>query len=215
MTIFFVTLTDEPTRANHAVALSMVEQGDVTLFAANATRFRLHSEVQRNGHDRKIFAMSHGSEDTVVDAAGNAALSTADATQLIGYKIFSLACLTGRALGRDFAANGSTWWGYDTVINAPDERSPYSGVFSELLLVLKRNFPNAVDALTTAQVLAIIKDACTEAMKRLHELGASQDRHAMAMYSCCNEIWQHLCVWLAGESTPILHPDVPSSSIFG
>lgn len=214
MTIFFVCSTDPATQANHAIALQMLVQSDVALFAADATRARLHSEFQTNSPNNLIFAMSHGSPTALWDANGEEALSAADAANLQGYKIFCWACHTGKELGRSFATHGSTWWGYDCAITAPDARPPYSTVFRDILLSLKQSFPTGVDAATVATVFTAVKTACVDAETRLEELGASDDDDAMSIYSCCNQIWQHLCVWLAGQGQPIVHPDAPSSSIF-
>lgn len=215
MTIFFVSSTDPATQANHAIALQMREQSDLILFAADATRARLHSEFQNNTLNNLIFAMSHGSPHAVLDSNGEPALSASDAVNLHGYKIFCWACHTAKGLGETFAAHGSTWWGYDCAITAPDERAPYSTVFRDLLLGLKQAFPTGVDPVSVADVFTAIKDACIDAETRLEELGASDDNDAMSIYSCSNQIWQHLSVWLAGQGQPITHHEAPNSSIFG
>ncbi|TCA97406.1 hypothetical protein E0H65_14135 [Rhizobium leguminosarum bv. viciae] len=215
MTIFFVSSTDQATQANHEIASQMLAQTDVAIFAADATRARLHSELQTVPRNNLVFAMSHGSPNALWDAHGEEALSTGDAINLPGYKIFCWACHTAKELGQSFAAHGSTWWGYDCAITAPDARPPYSGVFRDILLTLKQSFPTGVDAASVAAVLAAVKTACVNAETQLEELGASDDDDAMSIYSCCNQIWQHLCVWLAGQGQPIVHPDAPSSSIFG
>ncbi|MBB4192210.1 hypothetical protein GGE45_004397 [Rhizobium aethiopicum] len=215
MTIFFVSSTDPATQANHAIALQMLEQNDVTLFAADATRARLHSEFQAAPEDNLVFAMSHGSPNALWDSNGEEALSADDAANLQGYNIFCWACHTAKELGQSFAAYGSTWWGYDCAITAPDPRPPYSTVFRDILLNLKQSFPAGVDAASVAAVFATTRAACVDAETRLEEIGASDDDDAMSIYSCCNQIWQHLCVWLAGQGQPIFHPDAPSSSIFG
>ncbi len=215
MTIFFVSSTDPATQANHSIALEMLAQSDLALFAADATRARLHSEFQSVSPDNLIFAMSHGSPDALWDANGEQALSVADAMNLQGYKIFCWACHTAKELGQSFAAHGSTWWGYDCAITAPDTRQPYSTIFRDLLLYLKQGFPTGVDSASVGAVFAAIKNACVDAETQLEILGASDDVDAMSIYSCCNQIWQHLCVWLAGQGQPMIHPDAPSSSIFG
>ncbi|RWX35236.1 hypothetical protein [Rhizobium leguminosarum] len=215
MTIFFVSSTDPATRANHAIALQMVEQSDVNLFAENATRERLHTEFQTDPPQNLVFAMSHGSPNALWDSNEEEALAAHDAANLQGYKIFCWACHTAKELGQSFAAQGSTWWGYDCAITAPDARPPYLIVFRDILLSLKQRFPAGVDAASVAVVFATIKAECDDAEIRLEEAGASDDDDAMSIYSCCNQIWQHLCVWLAGQGHPIFHPDAPRSSIFG
>lgn len=215
MTIFFVSSTDPATQANHAIALEMLVQSDVALFEAEATRARLHSEFQIAPPDNLIFAMSHGSPEALWDANGEAALSAADAANLQGYKIFCWACHTARELGQSFAAHGSTWWGYDCAITAPDARPPYAIVFRDLLLNLKQSFPTGIDSASVVAVLTAIRNACVDAETRLEELGASDDDDAMSIYSCCNQMWQHLRVWVAGHGQPMIHPDAPRSSIFG
>lgn len=215
MTIFFVSSSDAATQANHNIALQMLEENDLTLFAANATRARLHFECQSNPPQKHIFAMGHGSPAAVLDSNGEAALSEADAMNLTNYKIFCWACFTAKTLGGTFAAHGSTWWGYDCAITAPDDRPLFSVVFRDLLMLLKQNFPSGIDQISVGNVFDAIKAACFGAEARLEELGASDDSDAMSLYSCCNQMWQHLCVWLAGQEEPIVHPDAPRSSIFG
>lgn len=214
MTIFFVSSMDAATQANHAVALEMLAQSDTPLFAADATRARLHSEIQTDRPDNLIFAMCHGSPHAIWDSNGEEALTAADAANLEDYKIFCWACHTAKELGQSFSANGSTWWGYDCAITAPDERQPYLSVFRDVLQVLKNIFPTGVDDVSVAAVFMAAKAACANAETRLEALGASDDDAAMSIYSCCNQMWQHLCVWLGGQDQMIAHPDARSSSIF-
>lgn len=215
MTIFFVPSRDSQTASNHAVALHMVAQGDVPIFADHATRARLHSELQANPSDKHIFAMSHGSPTAVEDTNEEEALTTADAVLLQGYRVFSWACLTANELGKVFAANNSVWWGYDCSITAPDERDPYLIVFRDALLSLKNFFATGVDPASASAVLERARAEALRAEQRLHALGASDDVEAMALFSCCNQMWQHLRVWLPGHAQMIAHPEAPSSSIFG
>lgn len=211
MTIFFVTNSDSQTAANLAIAKKIAGDTDIKLFGCDAMRDRLHKELM--GEKRVIFSMSHGSHLAIIDNDGVEAVVERDGDALSGYKVYAWACMTARFLGGALAQKGIHWWGYDAAITAPDDRKEYLDIFAEVISIAKENFESGVDHYSVEMVLDLIKDACHTAEKKLDNIDAIDDNDAMSLYSCCNQIWARLCIWLPQAQQPIKHRDSPPAYI--
>src|SRR5262245_8897154 len=111
--ILFASAHDEPTRANHAIALRIQNDSDTFIEGDDATRENLWAALEVS--NAPLFAMSHGDVDKLWAQGGNAsspALDTADLSVLRGRPVFAHACFTARELGRRASKQGSFWWGY-------------------------------------------------------------------------------------------------------
>ena len=210
MTICFVTDHDPPTFSNLSIAKKVVSAGDLSLFGASATRLKLHEMNAAEAPERAIFAMGHGGRDALFDNFGMPALHAADVSTFEGRRIFAFACHTSTRLGHEMAKGGVTWWGYDCAVTAPDERASYAAVYIRLFKCVKTSFPSGVDESTVNRVLVKIQKACLRASEQLDKLGANDDDDATSLYSCCDQVWKRLSVWLMGSCMqPITHPSAP------
>lgn len=213
MTIVFVASNDAATCANLAIAQTFSSEADWQLFGAAATRVGLHDALVAQEHDRTAFLMCHGNKWAVLDNDGAPAVEAADSAALINFKVFAWACHTGATLGYSLSQLGVTWWGYDCAITAPDGREPYSKIFSLVFGTTKALFPNGVDDLSVGGILEEIRVACEVALMTLDQANAHLDEDAFSLYSCCNQLWQRLSVWLAGQPVPCRHPLAPLAYI--
>lgn len=210
MTIFFVTNGDAATEANFNVANGMEAPGDIVLFGANATRAHLYLAVEANGNCDSIFSMSHGDLDGTFDSIDGLALGAEDAASFAGFKIFAWACFTGARLGATFSKSNAIWWGYDCVLTAPDDRVEYAPLFRRILQVAKSSFRNGIDHASALIVIEAIKLECLAAIDEL-DIATLGQPGAIPLYSCCNQAWQRLSVWLPGNDVPIKHSDAPAA----
>ncbi|MGE5471201.1 MAG: hypothetical protein ACM3X0_10435 [Bacteroidota bacterium] len=212
MTILFVTSHDEATQANHSMALRIEDNSDLRLYKHDAIRASLLNALQ-NQDDTTVFIMSHGRPVSVVDNMNSRAIDELDGPILSNYKIFAWACWTGATLGYKLAQSGTVWWGYDCPVTAPDERDPYASIMSNFFKTAKTLFVSANDYASVMQVLERIKNVCINAQYELDSIGADQDVDAFSIYSCCNQFWERLSVWLADHAVPCRHPLAPPAYI--
>lgn len=211
MILFFVSAHDGPTKSNLVVANKIASAEDVKLFAQNATRANLHASLVGPTQHQAVFAMAHGSKPAVYDNQGEAAIHSGDASSFLGSTVFAWACYTGVQLGNSMAQGGVTWWGYDSAITAPDDRPEYLEIYCALFRQVKDTFATGTDKASVDAVLEGIRIACIRAVKELDALGAPDDPDAMSLYSCCNQTWERLSVWLGTNSNaPLRHSLAPS-----
>lgn len=209
MTIFFVSSHDEQTLANLVIAQAIANDGDVKVFDVNATRAGLFQALDEHPEDKIIFSMSHGSKLAVIDNNWSPALHRGDGARVAGYKIFAWACLTGATVGYDLAQTGTTWWGYECAVNAPDDRPEFAPIHAEVIAEAKARFIAGVDVETVKQILHDIKVRCQDAIRALDAAGAMEANGFATLYFFCNQFWQRLSVWLPGAQEPLRHPDAP------
>lgn len=209
MTILFVTAQDPQTQANLTIAKKIVISTDQSLFGALAIRTALLNAMLNLQHDRTIFSMSHGSKLAVIGHDNTPALEAGDSGALNGFSVFAWACHTGATLGHSFSKAGVTWWGYECAVTAPDDRVQFQDVFAQLFSVAKSEFVSGVDVPSVARALVAVHVACEVAVTQLDALEADKDDYAFSLYSCCNQLWRNLSVWLAGCQAPCRHPLAP------
>ena len=212
MTVIFVTAHDVATQSNLIVAQNMSATADLSLFAQDATRAQLYGSLNPQT-DRTIFVMTHGGKNAVFDNNCMPAIDAADGDALSGYKIFAWACHTGASLGFSMAQQGVTWWGYDCAVTAPDGRASFAGIFAQIFATAKSQFPKGIDPSSIAAVLEEIRLACEVALLQFDQLGAQDDDESFSLYSCCNQLWQRLSVWLSGQNKPNRHVLAPPAYI--
>lgn len=213
MTILFVTAQDYQTQANLTIAQKIAANTDQPLFGASANRAMLLNLVLNPQHDRTVFSMSHGSRTAVIGHDDSPALHEGDGNALYGFSVFAWACHTGATLGHSLAQAGVTWWGYDCAVTAPDSRIQFQDIFANVFGVVKCKFVSGVDVNSVNNALMDIQLACDTALKELDSCQAFNDVDAFSLYSCCNQLWRSLSVWLAGSKDPCRHPDAPPAFI--
>lgn len=211
MTIFFVVANDPQTRANLAVAQKISSNTDVALFGESAIREKLHAAL--DVHDRTIFSMSHGRTTSIVDNDGHPALEEGDGNLLAGFRVFAWACHTGANLGKKLSEADVIWWGYECPVTAPDDRDQFIDLFADILGTAKNSFISGLDTQSIHDTIEKIKQACDKALIMLDELEAYNDLEAFSLYSCCNQLWQRLLVWIPKYSDPLKHPNAPPAYI--
>lgn len=209
MTIFFVSAHDEPTHANLQVAQLITCHSDVKVFEANATRDGLLQAFADNPDNKSVFSMSHGSKFATIGSDGGPALDEDDAAVLSQYNVFAWACLTGVTLGHRLAQTGTTWWGYDNAVTAPDDRPEFLHILSNVVANAKTNFASGIDASSIALVLDGIRTCCVDAIEELNTANAPNVENFFPLYSFCNQFWQRLSVWIPGVPEPLRHPNAP------
>ncbi|MFH7040776.1 hypothetical protein ABT392_00410 [Paucibacter sp. JuS9] len=209
MTIVFVTAHDTQTAANLAIAQLIASPGDINIFGANATRANLLQTLASAIGPQSLFCMSHGSRDALLDDVRMGALQANDAELLGTCKVFAWACNTGARLGHVVAQAGGIWWGYDCPITAPDDRPMYTPIFAGIFAAIKTAFAACEDEASVAALLLHIQGLCEAALAALDQMGAQHDFDSFSIYSCCNQIWSRLSVWLAHQPNPSRHPMAP------
>lgn len=213
MTLLFVPACDSPTKANLAVAHKVRRSSDVDLFGHLATQAELRSAILGNQQNRSLLLMSHGSKDAVWDNNKAPAVTIAEHGILEAYTVFAWACHTGSRLGYELAQRGVTWWGYDCAVTAPESQEPFLDIHSKIFREITDRFQSGIDETTVHIVLERIKVTCEMACELLDSVMADTHTDAFSLYSCCNQIWQRLSVWLAGHGEPCRHPMAPPAYI--
>lgn len=208
MTIVFVTSHDPQTAANLAIAQLIASPEDLNIFGANATRANLLQMLSTTAGS-ELFCMSHGSRDALLDDVRVGALEAKDAGPLKTCKVFAWACHTGARLGYVVSRSGGIWWGYDCAITAPDDRTAYAPIFASVFSEIKKSFAACEDEKSAHALIKHIHELCEAALVALDEMGAQDDVDSFSLYSCCNQIWSRLSVWLAHQTNPCRHPIAP------
>lgn len=209
MTIVFVTAHDPQTAANLAIAQLIGSPSDLNILGANATRANLLQMLGAAVGPQSLFCMSHGSRDALLDDVRMGALQATDAELLETCKVFAWACNTGARLGHVVSQAGGIWWGYDCPITAPDDRPKFIQIFVGIFSAIKGSFAACEDEASVDALLLHIKSLCDAALAALDKMGAQNDLDAFSLYSCCNQIWSRLSVWLAHRPDPCRHPKAP------
>ncbi|EPL09852.1 hypothetical protein [Pseudomonas sp. CF150] len=209
--IFFVTAYDEATRANHAIARRMIIDSDINLLEFDAVRFNLKANLCSS--EGAIFSMAHGRTIAVIDNNGEYALHEADASLLVGFKVFAWGCHTSTTLGYKMSRSDVVWWGYDCAVTAPDDRIQYIDVFVRVFDSIKKLFVKGVNKLSVLDILEQIRILCVAAEEEFNILIEDDSCESFAVFSCCNNIWRQLLVWLPALSAPLRHPLAPAPYI--
>ncbi|HSO00810.1 MAG TPA: hypothetical protein VLS89_21110 [Candidatus Nanopelagicales bacterium] len=210
--IIFASAYDEATHANHAVAKHVCSQGDLFLGAEDATRDSLHGALRTN--DGPLLAMCHGLDDSLRaqgGASSPAAMAVDDGmlAELRGRAVFAHACLTGKRLGRAASEHGSTWWGYDIPVNAPENDPLLLPIFVEVFSFIKSSFGAARRDGEIDQFFLELHERCEDALYRLYEL--EQEREfpvPLGAHQCLIQIQKDLLVWIPQSYEPRFAPHV-------
>ncbi|AEF90623.1 hypothetical protein DelCs14_3631 [Delftia sp. Cs1-4] len=213
MTIVFVTAHDPQTEANLSIARLITAPDDLNIFGEDATRANLIQILSTAAGSRPLFCMSHGSRDAVLDDVHVGALQAKDARLLESRKVFAWACHTGARLGHSVGQSGGIWWGYDCAITAPDNRVKYAKIFATIFSEIKESFAACENEESAYALIQRIRELCEAALEALDKMGAKYDEDSFSLYSCCNQIWSRLSVWLAHQTNPCRHPMAPSPFI--
>lgn len=210
MSIFFVTDHDAATKCNHAVAMKMTAVSEVRLFSDQATAETLRLELANHGNDKTAFLMSHGRPTHIVGNDNEVALEQSDLAQLAQWNIFAWACWTSCRLGYHLAQQDVIWWGYDCAITAPDPRPKYIDVYVDLFNFVKDGFFKASTSEDILEFIHRIKDEVDLAVQKLDVLTQNDPPETiLSLYSCCEQLWKALRVWLDKAEQPVRHPFAP------
>jgi hypothetical protein len=210
MSIFFVTDHDVATKCNYSVALMMDSAADQKLMGPDASAEALRLELSNHRGVKTAFLMSHGKPTHIVDNFSRSALEISDSAMLDQWRIFAWACWTSCKLGYHIGNQGVIWWGYDCKITAPDIRPEYVDLYVGLFNFVKSGFAQAS---TSDDVLDFINDLKNEVdlvVQELDVLTRNEPPHTiLSLYSCCEQLWKALRVWMNGAQEPLLHPYAP------
>lgn len=155
-----------------------------------------------------LFAMSHGSPNTLFAQGGEAALSVEHAELVAGRQVFAFACHTASHLGREVARTGGCWWGYTGSISAPSTHARLITPFAELFSLLVSRF---AEAETSAEVICLMGDlthACEELATSIDGLADEDaDFNPLGAHLALRHLWDRLRVWMPHALEPLKHPD--------
>lgn len=207
--IFFVPGYDPATRANLAVAESILTVRCQPMLGEGATREELLLHLDALGSP--LFAMSHGGADNFKAQGGGLAFGLKDVPRLVGRPVFAYACHTAGGLGQAAAESGTVWWGYTGAITTPpDSSSPLFDRFTRIFAHIRDNFAEARSSEERHTILLQIAELCHEVEEQVDEwLEAGMDLDAGSALFCLLHIWQRLRVWEPGSTLPRMHPEAP------
>ena len=205
-TILFSTSHDTPTAANTAVATQVVNGADVSLFGAEATRAALLAAIV-DSPGAPVILMAHGSPTAVFENDTDEAFGAEDCGLIVGRVLFAWACNTAKNLGREAAAAGAVWMGYDCPITAPEENEPFLQPFVMLFSRLKAQFRHVGCLGTAGDFLEDVRQKCAEVEDILDRLLSEYDGDAFGPLCCCRQAWQQLRIWIPGHELPVSHPE--------
>ena len=208
MTIFFVTAHDDATNANRVMANYVCKPHDLQLYEISAVRSSLLNALTDGSHST-AFLMSHGKPYGIVGNDNIFAINENDGSTLANFKVFAWACWTGSRLGHYISLQGGIWWGYDCRVTAPDERPKFAKIMAPFFQTAKDNFGNGIDAHSILTILNQIQSKCIQALNDLDAIDAHLDEDGFSLYSCCNQFWERLSVWMVGMDMPFRHPAAP------
>jgi hypothetical protein len=205
--IVFVPAYDGATNANRAVAQDLPAAAH-RLLGADATREALLDALA--AHEGPLFAMAHGSNDRLRAHAHRTALEAADAPVLGCRAAFAFACHTSAWLGREFAREGVTWWGYIKEVTAPDHREPFRSLFVAIFSWVYQTFATTVSIEDRRDALVYLKQMCDEAAISVDEAAEADPLlDVMETVQSLRDIWQLLHVWSAHAESAQTHPHAP------
>jgi hypothetical protein len=216
--ILFVPAYDEATRSNLTIAKMISQPQMITLFAKDATPEKFAGALQEQTH-WPVFAMSHGTPDSLKAQEGQTALSTAQ-VELLGRRVcYVFACHTATQLGPQAAKIGSSWWGYVGTVSgafgeskAPetfhtDDSSAIHSLFVEIFIFLRDQFHLEMTVLKRQQVLVELQQKCEQAANLLDkQYLAFPQQSFLEEYVTLAHLWERLRIWVSGNEQAEKHP---------
>jgi hypothetical protein len=203
--IAFITAYDDATTANHTIVCPIIPNTILLLERLSATRENLWQQLPNY---TTLFAMSHGSSDTLWDNNNNAAIKLEDIALFTDKRAFVFACYTANELGRKLKINNNIYWGYTGSIAAPTDKTVVIPFFQSIFQFIITNFGICEDRLQIDRMLHDLKNLCNAIETQLDILYESgDDVDVMESYTCLNHIWNRLRINHYAFDDVIKHPE--------
>ena len=205
--ITFITNYDDNTNCNYAAYCHFSISPSLELLESNAIALRLNQESL--SERRNIFAMSHGTKDELKDQDRIGAIDAQNISNFSAVNVFSYACDTSLHLGSLAAAADCTWFGYIDRINVPEPDEELVSMYKNIFEFIIANFPNAICRISIAVFINDLKELCDTKVDELDAMNTNNSSYepTSGAYQSVHQLWGKLQVWLAGDSSPIMHSE--------
>jgi len=204
--ILFVPAYDGATHSNLTIAKMIRLPNMITLLAQEATPEKFVSALQEQP-DWPVFAMSHGTPDSLKAQQGQPALST-KRVELLGQRVcYVFACHTATQLGQQVAKIGSSWWGYVGKVSCAIDSPLVLSLFVEIFIFLRDRFHLEMTVLERQQVLEELKQRCEQVAHILDkQYLALPQQSSLEEYVTLAHLWERLRIWVSGNELAEKHP---------
>lgn len=213
--IVFVPAYDDSTRANLAIAQSIVDDDCLLLFQEKATANILQF-VLRNLEDMAmpLFVMAHGTGDFFLDNDDLPALSLHQTHLLSGKSAYVFACFTANHFGKIVASENAIYWGYTGAIQSPDSQPETVVLFKTIFQFILQHFSTSKTLVEIQAIFQLLRNRCDEAKGVLFDLSEQNpDFDLLEASICINHIYERLRVRHPDFEQPLLPPGAPPGDL--